>query len=73
MNRWQCADYYIIFFSPWPENCGCYDNGNSQNVATVGDLCLAGNTCALFKKNLEMCKGQIDKSAPWDYSLISKP
>ena len=25
--------------------CGCYDNGNSQIVAPVGDLCVTGNTC----------------------------
>ena len=28
------------------KNCCCYDNRNSQNVALVGDLCVAGNTCA---------------------------
>ena len=38
-----------ILFPPSHENCNCYGNGNSQNVAPVGDLCVAGNTCAFLK------------------------
>ena len=39
---------HIVFFSPSHKNCGCSGNGNSQNVAPVGDLCVAGNTCACW-------------------------
>ena len=35
-----------ISFSVLHKSCGCYGNGNSQNVAPVGDLCVAGITCA---------------------------
>ena len=37
-----------IIFLPLLEICCCYGNGNSQNVAPTGDLCVAGNTCALL-------------------------
>ena len=30
------------------KSSGCYGNGNSQSVAQVGKLCVAGNTCAYF-------------------------
>ena len=40
---------YIILFLPSHENCGCYGKGNNQNVASVGNLCVVGNTCWLVK------------------------
>ena len=40
---------HIILFPPSHENCDCYGNGISQNVAPVGDLCVAGNACACLK------------------------
>ena len=35
---------HVILFPLSHENCCCYGNGNSQNVALVGDLCVASNT-----------------------------
>ena len=43
----------VNFFELSHESCGCYGNENSQNVAPIGDLCVAGNTCALFKGNFQ--------------------
>ena len=37
---------HVILLSLSHKNCGCYGNRNSRNVAPVGDLCVAGNTCA---------------------------
>ena len=37
-----------MLLSPSHENCGSFVNGNSQNVATAGDLCVAGDTGALI-------------------------
>ena len=39
-----------MLLSPSHENCGSFVNGNSQNVATTGDLCVAGDTGALIYK-----------------------
>ena len=36
------------FFLSSHKYCDCCGNGNSQNVAAVGDLCVADNTCACF-------------------------
>ena len=36
---------HVILFPPWHENCGCFGNRNSQNVALVGDLCWGQHLC----------------------------
>ena len=49
MKLGMCADYAChYFFSMSHKNCGCYGNKNSQNVAPVVYLCVAGNTCACY-------------------------
>ena len=39
---------HVLLFLLSLKSCGCYGNRNSQNVAQVGKLCVAGNTCAYF-------------------------
>ena len=46
---------YIVLFLPSHINCGCFGNRNSQNVAQVGDSCVAGNTCACLFKFFKKC------------------
>ena len=40
--------FIIHIFLSSHKYCDCCGNGNSQNVAAVGDLCVADNTCACF-------------------------
>ena len=60
----------IIYFWLSHKNCGCYGNGNSQNVALVGDMC-AGNTCACFHFDL-LCSMWllIGLLQFWSYSVL---
>ena len=53
---------HVFCFSLSHENCGCYGNGNSKNVALVGDLCVVGNICACFMQVLSFPKFRILKN-----------
>ena len=45
VNKWQYADNALHCFLLSHDNCGFYGNGNSRNVAPVGDLLGGQHLC----------------------------